>query len=196
MDGNREPGTTSCVILGLVSKRPMSGYELAALAARSIDHFWPISKSQVYSELARLERAGYVKGTHIEQDHRPDKRRYELTAPGEQALDTWLQAPGYSSERNRNGLLAKFFFAERMTQQQRINLLVEYRAHADTYRLELQAIVDKLEGRNHAAYGRATARYGLLHAQANVTWADDMLKALRNSAELGDLDRKAAPADR
>ncbi len=193
MNGDRQPGTTACVILGLIAKRPMSGYDVAALAARSIDHFWPISKSQVYTELSRLERDGYIKGTHIEQDRRPDKRRYELTAPGEQALDAWLKAPGYPSERNRSGLLAKFFFAERMTHEQRIELLSEYRSHADAYRLELAAIVDKLEGRNHAAYGRATARYGVLHAEANLAWADEMLEALSNSADRGGPDGKQQP---
>ena len=178
-------GTTSCVILGLVSKRPMSGYDLAMFAARSIAHFWPISKSQVYAELPRLEDAGLIEGTHIEQGRRPDKRNYELTAAGERALDAWLSAPGYSSERTRNGLLAKFFFAERMTRRQGIELVTEYRDQADAYRRELQAVMDELEGRDDTAYGRATARYGLLHAEASVAWSEEVLKALNDSADLG-----------
>jgi DNA-binding PadR family transcriptional regulator len=175
-------GTTSCVILGLVDKRPMSGYDLAGLAARSVDHFWPISKSQIYAELGRLERDGYITGTHVEQDRKPDKRSFELTAAGEEALGAWLGSPGYPSERSRNGLLAKLFFAERMTDAQRIALLSDYRDRRDRYRRELQAVVDKLEGRNHAAYGRATALYGLRQAEASVAWADDMLGALGRAA--------------
>ncbi len=178
MNGERDLGTTPCVILGLVASRPMAGYELAAFAARSVDHFWPISKSQIYAELTRLERDGYIEGTHIQQDRRPDKRHFELTAAGEQALDAWLRDPGYRIERSRIGLLAKFFFADRMTPQQRSGLLNAYRADADAYRLELQAIVDKLEGREDAAYHRATAVYGLRHAEANIAWADDMLRTL------------------
>ena len=175
MTGEPELGTTSCVILGLVARRPMAGYDLAAFAARSIDYFWPISKSQVYAEVTRLERDGYIEGTRIHQDRRPDKRHFELTAAGEQALDAWLQDAGYQPERRRIGLLAKFFFAERMTPEQRGDLLGAYRADADAYRLELQAIVDKLEGRADAAYGRATAIYGVLQAEANIAWADAML---------------------
>jgi DNA-binding PadR family transcriptional regulator len=175
---DRQLGTTSCMILGLVGKRRMSGYDLAGLAARSIDHFWPISKSQIYTELGRLERHRYITGTHVEQDRKPDKRCFELTASGEQALDAWLRSPGYPSERNRNGLLAKFFFAERMTDAERIELLRDYRDRTDRYRLELQALVDRLEGRDHAVYGRATARYGLLAAEASVAWVDEMLDEL------------------
>ena len=178
MNSERDLGTTSCVILGLVARRPMAGYDLAALAACSIDYFWPISKSQVYAELTRLERDGYIEGTQIQQDRRPDKRHFELTATGEAALDAWLGEPGYRIERSRIGLLAKFFFAERMTPGQRAELLEAYRADADAYRLELKAIVDRLEGRADAVYGRATARYGLLHAEANIAWADSMLDEL------------------
>jgi DNA-binding PadR family transcriptional regulator len=175
------------VILGLVGRRPGSGYDVAARAARSIAHFWPISKSQVYAELSRLEGAGLILGTHVEQDRRPDKRSYELTSTGANTLDTWAQAPGYSSERSRNGLLAKFFFAERMTPEQRIALLTAYRDQADAYRLELQAVVDKLEGREESFYGRSTALFGLLNAQARVAWADHILATLTGTAESGDV---------
>ncbi len=165
------------MILGLVATRPMAGYDLAAFAARSVNHFWPISKSQIYAELTRLERDGYIEGTHIQQDRRPDKRHFELTAAGEMALDAWLRDPGYRIERSRIGLLAKFIFADRMTAQQRGDLLSAYRADADAYRLELQAIFDGLEGREDAVYGRATALYGMRHAEANIAWAEDMLQA-------------------
>src|SRR5260370_871676 len=53
----------------------MSGYDLAQAAERSVGRFWPISKSQVYAELARLEPLGLVQGTEIAQDRRPDNRR-------------------------------------------------------------------------------------------------------------------------
>jgi PadR family transcriptional regulator AphA len=185
-------GTTSCVVLGLVSRRPMSGYDVASLATRSIAHFWPISRSQVYAELSRLEADGYVVGTHVEQDNRPDKRRYELTAMGDEALDSWLEADGYAPDRTRSGFLAKFFFGENITPDQRLILLGEYRAEIDAYRLELQGIVDKLEDRPGAFYGRSTALYGVLTAEAKLNWADQMIKTLtQHAAEC----RSAANAD-
>jgi PadR family transcriptional regulator AphA len=178
-------GTTSCVVLGLVSWRPMSGYDVASFAARSIAHFWPISKSQVYAELARLESDGYIVGTHVEQENRPDKRRFELTTTGEEALDSWLEADGYAPDRTRSGFLAKIFFAETMTPDQRIRLLNAYRAEVEGYRLELQEIVDKLEDRPHSFYGRSTALYGLLTAEAKINWADQMIEALSDQPSVG-----------
>jgi len=47
---------TAHVVLGLVSIRPGAGHELAGFAERSIGNFFPIARSQVYSELERLCR--------------------------------------------------------------------------------------------------------------------------------------------
>jgi DNA-binding PadR family transcriptional regulator len=185
---SRRLGTTSSMILGLVSRHASSGYDVAARAARSIANFWPVSRSQVYAELSRLEAMGLIAGTHVEQDRRPDKRRYELTGAGAQALDSWVQAPGHSAERTRSGMLAKFFFAERMTAEQRVSMLTAYRDGTDAYRLEMQAVVDKLEGKPEAFYGRSTALFGLLTAEARVAWADHMLAVLDGSAKLGEIE--------
>lgn len=163
----------------------MSGYDVAAFATRSIAHFWPISKSQVYAELSRLETNGYIFGTHIEQDNRPDKRRYELTPAGSEALDSWLKTNGYAPDRTRSGFLAKFFFAQAMTCDQRLRLLKEYRAEVESYRLELQEIADKLEDRPDAVYGRATALYGLLTAEAKINWADQTIQSLSDHPPVG-----------
>ena len=163
----------------------MSGYDVASLAARSIAHFWPISRSQVYAELSRLEADGYIVGTHIEQDNRPDKRRYELTPTGNEALQSWLEADGYAPDRTRSGFLAKFFFGKEMTPDQRLTLLNEYRAEVEAYRIELQEIVDKLEDRADAVYGRSTALYGLLTADAKINWVDQTIKALSDHIPAG-----------
>jgi DNA-binding PadR family transcriptional regulator len=119
-----------------------------------------------------------VVGTHVEQDNRPDKRRYELTSAGKQALTAWLAAIDYAPDRTRSGFLAKFFFATHMTGGQRLALLKTYRDEVDAYRLELQNIVDALEDRAEALYERSTALYGLLAAEAKIQWANQMIETL------------------
>jgi DNA-binding PadR family transcriptional regulator len=187
-DESSRLGTTSSMILGLVSRHPSSGYDVAARAARSIANFWPVSRSQVYAELSRLEAAGLIQGTHVEQDRRPDKRRYELTGAGAEALDAWVRAPDYPAERTRSGMLAKFFFAEHMTAEQRVSMLTEYRDRADAYRLELQAVVDKLADKPASLYARSTALFGLLTTEARISWADHMLAVLGGSVEFGEIE--------
>src|SRR6266536_24756 len=99
-------------VLGLLAREPTSGYELGSLAERTIAHFWPITRAHIYAELTRLEAAGLVSATEVEQQGRPDKRVYAVTAAGERALDAWLDLAELSGERHRHPLLLKTFFGD------------------------------------------------------------------------------------
>ena len=85
--------TSSHAVLGLLSIVPMSGYDLFQAVERSVGRFWPISKSQVYAELPRLESAGLIQGTDVHQERLPDKRVFRLTEAGE------ARSPDRSSPR-------------------------------------------------------------------------------------------------
>jgi DNA-binding PadR family transcriptional regulator len=55
---------------------------------------WPeLNFGQVYTTLARLERDGLVIGEEVAQEHRRDKRVYEVTPAGDEALRDWIDEP-------------------------------------------------------------------------------------------------------
>src|SRR5438552_16167692 len=82
--------TSTYAVLGLLSLTPLAGYELAQAVNKSIAYFWPMSKTQVYSELGRLDSLGLVDAAEVEQERLPDKRVFTLTPAGARALDQWL----------------------------------------------------------------------------------------------------------
>src|SRR5687768_3931891 len=87
--------TTSYVILGLLTFREMSGYDLKQLINKSITHFyWSPAKSQIYGELRRLESHGLVTMREVPQTLRPDKRLYRITPQGTEAMMRWLEHSG------------------------------------------------------------------------------------------------------
>src|SRR5439155_2920920 len=45
-------------VLGLLAQQPSAGYELGARAATSIAHFWPLTRTHIYTELERLKGSG------------------------------------------------------------------------------------------------------------------------------------------
>lgn len=167
--------TTTYVTLGLLAKHPGSGYDIAAFAERSVAHFWPMPRSQLYSELARLEKLGYVTGTAVRQDRLPDKRVYEATEAGIAALRGWLDGPSFQPLRSKNAALVKFFFGSFMTPGRLASLLREYRVDAEARRVELVAIANRLE--TQASPGRllalATVRHGILQAEAVLAWTNE-----------------------
>ncbi len=167
--------TTSYVALGLVAKHPGSGYDIAGLAERSIAHFWPVPKSQLYSELTRLEGMGFLAGTVVHQDRYPAKRVYEVTEAGLGALRGWLDGQGFERLRSKNAALLKFFFGTFMTPERLASLLQEYSSDAERRRGELLTIASRLESQltPERLFGLATIRHGILQAEAALAWADE-----------------------
>ena len=80
MAGDLKLSATTYVVLGLVSIRPTTGYDLAAYAERSIGNFFPLTRSHIYAELDRLGRLGLLEATEVEQEAAPTKRVYAITA--------------------------------------------------------------------------------------------------------------------
>jgi DNA-binding PadR family transcriptional regulator len=83
--------TTSWAVLGLLSfGRELTGYELKKWAEQTLAHFyWTPSSSEIYRELSRLEKAGYV-AVETLSGELGARRRYRLTLTGEEALRAWV----------------------------------------------------------------------------------------------------------
>jgi DNA-binding PadR family transcriptional regulator len=81
-------------LLGLLARQPMSGYDLASHLKQRFVPFGPISHTQIYPALASLEQLGLVR-FHIVEQHavRPNKKVYELTEQGRDALRQWVESP-------------------------------------------------------------------------------------------------------
>jgi DNA-binding PadR family transcriptional regulator len=186
-------------VLGLLARRPSSGYELGTRAAASIDNFWPLTRTHIYGELAKLEALGYVAGVAVSQELLPDKRVYSVTPQGARALDAWLSSPDPGVPRPRQPMLVKLFFGERLTPEQAAALLTEYRAQARDRRNRL-AVAAAADAAAVAAdpdsprrFGRAAALFGLRRTEADLVWIDEVwtelgLPNLEGEAAAGEPD--------
>src|SRR5690242_20883770 len=100
-----ELSSTAPVILGMLSWRPMSGYEIKSLVDKSTRNFWTASYGQIYPELRRLSAAGLIEG---KAEPRGGRRRnvYRLTPAGRRELETWLgsDAETFRSEEHTSEL--------------------------------------------------------------------------------------------
>ena len=171
---------SSFAILGLLARRPGSGYEIGALAQRTVHHFWPLTRPHIYSELAKLEELGLVSSTEVEQQGVPDKRVYGLTDRGASELDAWLSDPDPGVQRPRHPLLIKVFLGERVEPDRVRELLERYRSEVEARRSEFAAVVaDTPGGGSRAGFARMAALFGLRRMEADLAWLDEV------EAELG-----------
>ena len=89
-------------ILGLLARSPSTGYELTRKFDRSLRTSWHASHSQIYPELAKLERAGLVEV--VSRGARRSKT-YGITDSGREELRHWLvEAEPDRSQRNESGV--------------------------------------------------------------------------------------------
>ncbi len=86
--------TLGFVLLSLLAREPMSGYDLTTELKKRFAPFWPISHTQIYPALAQLEEQGLARYHLVEQQAmRPDKKVYEITEEGRMSLKQWVESP-------------------------------------------------------------------------------------------------------
>lgn len=109
-------------VLGFLSVRPFTGYDLKKTFDDTVRHFWSSDKAALYRMLAELEREGLAISEVIPQDRRPDRHLYSLTEAGRAELDRWLRSPLEPPIR-REPFLIQVFFSDRLTPEERDALL-------------------------------------------------------------------------
>jgi PadR family transcriptional regulator PadR len=89
-------GEFGLLILGLVGRREMYGYEIVAQLRATTGGVVDLPEGTVYPALRRLERDGLIEGRWVEMaEGTPRRRYYRLTTAGEHALavgrEEWLR---------------------------------------------------------------------------------------------------------
>jgi DNA-binding PadR family transcriptional regulator len=102
--------TTSYAVLGLLSVRSWTTYELAKQVQRSLKWFWPRAERKLYDEPKALVAQGLATARQEYTGQRP-KTVYEITGAGREALRNWLGAPPAPPATEFEGML-KVFFAD------------------------------------------------------------------------------------
>src|SRR3712207_3005910 len=102
--------TTSFAILGLLSVRDWTTYELAQQVRRSLRWFWPRTERKIYDEPKRLAADGLATATREYTGQRP-RTVYGITAAGREELQRWLDLPPAPRTVEFEGML-KLFFAD------------------------------------------------------------------------------------
>lgn len=77
-------------LLGFLDQSPAHGYELHQKLLEHLGEIWHTSLSQTYNILTRLEEQGFIQGTVQEQEKRPAKYRFRLTAAGKRRFEVWM----------------------------------------------------------------------------------------------------------
>ncbi len=179
-----KPGRSRYSILGALTLRPLSGYDIKKFLEESTAHFWSESYGQIYPALRALEAEGLVAGERSERAGRL-RRLFRLTAAGRAALVAWLGAPP-RPRPPRDELLLKLFYGRHAPPAALRRQLIAYRDRQQERRRRYRAIEaglrDRFAGHADQPYWLMTLDCGRAVAAATVDWADRTLAELDSAA--------------
>ena len=116
---------TRYAVLGLLSIRPMSGYEIKTFMRQSTDNFWTESDGQLYPALSQLKKEECIAYKTPVASSLRDIKIYRLTKKGKTELKKWMmQEPETQSVRNE--FMLKVFFGANVAPQ---TILEHIRSH-------------------------------------------------------------------
>lgn len=113
------------VILGLLNREPLTGYEIKKIVQNTPFMHWSGNNNQIYKAFAELLDEGLVAKEVQHQEGSPSKNIYTITAAGQNELKNWLVSvtdePVFKKQ-----ILIKLALADRLTRGELENLLASY----------------------------------------------------------------------
>lgn len=163
-----------------------TGYEITKRFDGSVGFFWQASHQQIYKELAKMTAEGYVTFIRVEQEGKPAKKVYRVTPQGHSELERWMAEP-VSNVSLRDPFLVKLYAADLVPTVDMLTALRGHRAmHTrilDTYRdIERNHFPAHVRTDSKFRYAYFTLRNGIIHEEAWLRWADEVITTLVEDA--------------
>lgn len=177
-------------LLGFLSLRHLTGYDLKKYFDSSIRHLWSADQAQIYRTLAQLADDGQVEVEVIPQSGRPNRREHRITAAGAAALDAWLHRVDEPPPA-REPLPVKIFFAGRLPPDELIELIEAHITAAQHRINELQQISHDVLATLPAGPPTpvrlmtiATVEYRIRHLLTDLVWLQNLRRDVEDSSTM------------
>lgn len=82
--------TLKYAILGLINRKPSTGYDIAKEFNAGLVEFWYAKHSQIYPELKKLADEGLISYKTVIQGEKLEKKLYTITEKGKKDLQEWF----------------------------------------------------------------------------------------------------------
>lgn len=164
-------------ILGLLSEKPASGYDLLATFQETLVNVWPATQSQLYGELNKLAKDGLIE---VSATGARGRKEYSVTEAGAAELHRWIvdvDPVGIG----RNDMLLRVFFLGQVSRSEARAYLEQERYGTEKHAEILQKIeetVDWENGGDLAKHGRLALEWGLRFTKMQREWAEWALEQL------------------
>ncbi len=137
--------TIEYAILGLLSWKALSGYDLKKMIAESALYYWSGNNNQIYRSLIQLHTDGLVTQDVQQQEHLPARKIYAITPKGRERLREWVLANPQSPEIH-NTFLLQLAWTDRLEDDELAELVDRYEQEVEYKMLMVQEQVKRDSG--------------------------------------------------
>lgn len=163
-------------LLGLLSAKPASGYDLLGRFKESLANVWPATQSQIYTELTKLADDGLIA---VSDEGPRGRKEYTITEVGHEKLRTWMETTE-PKPITRNEMLLRVFFLGELSPAAAREYLTGLGERAAKEYAELIALKESVEWTDSdlSRYGRIALEWGERLYTMNQEWAQWALAQL------------------
>jgi DNA-binding PadR family transcriptional regulator len=173
---------TRQVVLGFLTWKPMSGYDIKSFVEQSVSNFWSESYGQIYPTLKALVAEGLAAKQSASAKGERLRQVYSITPKGRAAFRKWIQDP-VNPAPSRNELLLKLFFARQVGGEIALDQVLAFKEQllqlTQHYEVISAQFAGELGDQPDLPYWQLTLEYGRLEAEAHLVWCDKAIAALR-----------------
>ena len=169
-------------ILGALSHKPMSGYDIKKWVAKVTGAFWNESPGQVYPMLRQLVREKLVTCDASQGVGKRPKKVYSLTQQGLTAFKTWLKIEANLTVM-RDELTLKLFYGQHLSKQDYLNHLVNQKQRMQEKLIRFETIENHIKDYHieeaGSTYWLMTLEGAKMHAKAEMDWCNTIIKDIK-----------------
>ena len=156
--------TIKYAILGFLSWRPLTGYDLKKLFSEAIFIYWSGNNNQIYRTLLELNKEGLVTSEVEHPEVGPSRKVYTITTAGVSELRQWLVSSPELPQL-RNSFLIQLAWADQLAPDELDALLDKYE-----HEVEMQALIYQEEKRRNRIDPARTERERYLWDMISDNW--------------------------
>lgn len=112
------------IVLGILSEKPSSGYEIKQKFSTIFSNFYNASFGSIYPILHNLEKQEKVTVELLLQEGKPNKKIYSITNKGKEAFTEFLHS-SVEKEKIKWDFMIRLYYAERLSVIEQKKLITE-----------------------------------------------------------------------
>lgn len=171
------------IILGLLSKKELTVYDIKIAMDKSISQFYSSSFGSINPAIKKLEKQQFIHCTEYVERSRL-KKSYKITKEGEKEYKSWLSS-SIQQGRIKDEVLIRIFFLGDSNPQERKKLIANYLDVLNASRKDLENTREEIEKQKLSTknsekikFQVSTLQFGLDYIAFKQKWFQNLLKEL------------------